>query len=169
VHVRVTAASFLKVAVRYLAGEHEVTLPAGSFERPASNFQTRPAFVREIGGALHPTLTPVEHLHLWLTLGITWGKIVVAPIELDPPGGSVIRERSGVFVATPFGAGAAYDVWPGWVTLSLDGAYAPAFSQSGALYDREGFVDRSGQPAVVGAMPQLSGSFYAIGGLSLSL
>jgi hypothetical protein len=55
------------------------------------------------------------------------------------------------------------------VTVSLDGAYAPAFSQSGALYDREGFVDREGKPAVVGSMPKLSGSYYAIAGLSLSL
>lgn len=169
--IRISLAPWLRLSGRYGRAQHGISPPPGSLEITSGN-TFKPldeVSITSISGFLHPTLNITKSLHLLGTVGIGWSSVVTPQIKIDPPDGTTLRLRTGVFLEVPFGGAIVWDVIPKWVTLSYEVLYAPAFGASGDVFSRDPYINKAGVPAVVGAFPRFNGSLYQMLNVSLSL
>lgn len=162
---------WLYVGLRYRAVVHSLDLPPNSFGLEGQAFdETRRVFARSLDAYVHPTIWPTDWLHVWATVGVGWGQFTMPSIVVtNPPGGSTLRPRRGVFGDTPIGAGAAFDLPIRWLNVSLEGLYEPVFYQKGSMYGTTRYLDRSGNFATAGPMPEVRHSLVAIFGLAIKI
>jgi hypothetical protein len=157
-NIRMSLFSFLRVSARYLLGFHGLNLSPNALRSGGQQFKPADGVrFTTLTGLIHPTWNIAPRWHAWATLGIGWGIINFPAIQVDPPEGPTIRTRRGVFVHAPLGFGVGFDILP-YLTLSFDGVYSPAFSQTGDLYEDSVFVDQNGSRKTAGPVPKLSGS-----------
>jgi hypothetical protein len=169
--LRARLRSWLVVGARYRTVAHELTLPAQSFGLEGNSFETaRRTYVRSLDMYVHPTLRPTSWLSVWATVGLGWGQIAMPPISVvDPPNGSTLRPRTGVFGDVPLGAGVSYTLPFRWLSVSCEGLFEPVFYQSGAIYEKTPYINRAGAFAEATPMSKLSRSAAVAFGLSLAL
>jgi hypothetical protein len=168
--MRITLAPWLRLGGRYTRALHDTSLPAGSLQTASTSLTPSDAtHVTTLDGYLYPTWNATRALHIFGVIGIGWGSVLTPAVRVDSPTGSTLRLRQGVFLESPFGLGVAFDVLPGWLSLSAETLYAPAFSSSGDSFSNDTYIDRRGMPAVVGPYPTFARSFYQSLTLSLTL
>lgn len=154
--LRVRAASWLRVSARYQVAYHEIELPPFALGTGASRIVSDPARTNSLAAFFHPTWNPLERLHVMGLFGVGWTKIDVPPLELDPPNGANVRNRSGVLVETPVGFSASVDIIQGWMSAGYDGTYSPAFLQTGGMYQSDPYVSKQGYSSAAAPMPRIS-------------
>jgi hypothetical protein len=158
--IRLRFLRYFRLSGQFMHTTHDVELPAGSLGTPAQHLESDALRFETLQAALHPTLPIGDRVHVWATLGLGWSYIYVPPVKLDPPSGSIVHYRQGVFLEAPLGLGGCVDVIPRWLTISYNGTYAPAFSQSGDMFEPYPYVNAQGQNAFAGPMPKVRGSHY---------
>jgi opacity protein-like surface antigen len=168
--VRITLAPWLRVGGRYTRALHNTTLSAGALQTDSTSLTPSDAtHVTTLDGYLYPTWNATSALHVYGVIGLGWGSVLTPAVRVDTDTGPTLRLRQGVFLESPFGLGAAYDVLPGWLSVSFETLYAPAFSSSGDSFSTDTYLDRRGQLAPVGPYPTFSRTFYQYLTLSLTL
>lgn len=156
VFVRGTLLKPLLVSARYSMGSHAVSTPKPPEGVAGSSAEVDDARLTTLSLLIHPTYSPLPWLHTMATLGISWTKLALPTMTIDPPLGPKIHSRGGIFLSAPLGLGITADWLRNWLTTSLDFAYSPAFSHSGDVFGSQRFVDSSGQNANAGPMPKIT-------------
>lgn len=154
--LRIRAASWLRFSARYQVAYHDIELPPFALGTGASRIVSDPARTNSLAAFFHPTWSPLERLHVMGVFGLGWTKIDVPPLELDPPNGANVRNRSGVLVETPIGISVSVDIIQGWMSAGYDGTYSPAFLQTGGMYASDPYVSKQGFSAAAAPMPHIS-------------
>ncbi|HEU4411825.1 MAG TPA: hypothetical protein VFS43_41680 [Polyangiaceae bacterium] len=170
--LRARLRSWLVIGARYLSVAHELNLPPNSFGLEGDTYEVpRRTFVRTLDAYLHPTLRPTEWLSVWATVGLGWGQFTLPPVRVtNPPGGSSLRARTGVFADVPLGLGVGYNLPFRWLTVSAEGLFEPVYYQEGMMYEKTRYINFATRDfAEAAPMPQLKHSFAAIFNLSIAL
>lgn len=154
--LRIVAAPWLRVSARYQVAYHDIELPPFALGTGAGHIVSDPARTNSVAAFFHPTWNPIDRLHVMGVFGVGWTKIDVPPLELDPPNGANVRNRSGVLVETPIGLSASIDIIRGWMSAGYDGTYSPAFMQTGGMYETDPYVSKQGYSSAAAPMPHIS-------------
>lgn len=167
--LRASVLRWLRVGALFREGQHGVELPASPLGANASTSSIDGIRFTTLHLLLEPTLDVLDWLHVHAVIGLGWTHADVSAIHLDPPTGPSLRPRGGVFADMPLGVAATADVLWRWATVGADLWYAPAFGQSGDLFETDRYVDRQGSLATAGAMPKPKGALTLALTLSLAL